>query len=209
MADEITKTGGRAIVIETDVTDKAQAQAAVDRTVAELGRLDILINDAGLMLPGPIAIAPLEEWDQMVHLNLLGVFYVAHAALPHLIKAAEDDPRHVADMVNVSSTSGRVAHGGTAVYGATKFGVTAFSESLRQEITQRHVRVAVIEPGIVATELLTHVREQVHQQVVQRASGFELLTAEDIADSIQYIVTRPRRVAINVLLVRPGQTHQI
>jgi NADP-dependent 3-hydroxy acid dehydrogenase YdfG len=205
LAEEITRNGGRALVIETDVIDKAQAQAAVERTVRELGRLDTLVNNAGVMLLGPIEQAPLDEWDQMVHLNVLGLLYTAHAALPHLLKAAEDSPRRVADLINVSSVAGRVARNGSGVYNTTKFGVVAFSESLRQEVTRRHVRVSVIEPGAVATELTSHIREEVRQRSMQRFAGVERLEAEDIADAIQYIVTRPRRVAINEVLIRPTE----
>jgi NADP-dependent 3-hydroxy acid dehydrogenase YdfG len=205
LAEEITRNGGRVLVIETDVTEKTQAQGAVERTVAELGRLDILVNNAGVMLLGPIENAPIEEWDQMVRLNVLGLLYTAHAALPHLLKAAEDSPRRVADLVNVSSVAGRVARSGAGVYDATKFGVVAFSESLRQEVTKRHVRVSVIEPGIVTTELQSHVRAEVRQQSMQRFAGVEPLEAEDIADAIAYIVTRPRRVAVNEVLIRPTE----
>jgi NADP-dependent 3-hydroxy acid dehydrogenase YdfG len=205
LAKDITRNGGRALVIETDVTDKTQAQAAVERTVAELGHLDILVNNAGVGLVGPILDAPLDEWEQMVRLNVLGLLYTAHAALPHLLKAAAGGPRQVADLVNVSSVAGRVARSGWGVYDLTKFGVVAFSESLRQEVTKRHVRVSVVEPGAVATELAGHVREEVRQQVIQPFSGIEWLAAEDIADAVGYIVTRPRRVAVNELLVRPTE----
>jgi NADP-dependent 3-hydroxy acid dehydrogenase YdfG len=205
LSAEIRKMGGQAIAVETDITDKVQTKAAVERTVRELGRLDILINNAGAMLLGAIENAPLDEWDQMVRLNVLGVLYAAHAAIPYLLEAAQAAPRHVADIVNVSSTSGRISRNGTGVYATTKFGVVAFSESLRQEFTKRHLRTAVIEPGVVATELPTHMREEVRQQTMQRFSGYELLTAEDVADSISYIVTRPRHISINELLVRPTE----
>jgi NADP-dependent 3-hydroxy acid dehydrogenase YdfG len=207
LAKEITGSGGggRALVLETDVTDKAQAQAAVARTVAELGRLDILVNNAGVMLLGSIENAPLEEWEQMVRLNVLGLLYTAHAALPHLLQAAERAPRQVADLVNISSVAGRVARNRNGVYAMTKFGVVAFSESLRQEVTGRHVRVAVVEPGVTATELQSHMREAVRQQSLQRFAGVEPLAAEDIAETIAYIVTRPRRVAVNELLIRPTE----
>ena len=185
LAESIRGNGGQALVIETDVTDKAQAQAAVERTVAELGRLDTLVNNAGVMLLGPVEDAPLEEWDRMVQLNVLGLLYVAHAALPHLLKAAEDSSRRVADMVNISSVAGRVPRAGVAVYDVTKFGVVAFSEALRQEVTKRHVRVSVVEPGAVATELPTHIRQEVLQQSMQRFAGIETMAAEDIADAIQ------------------------
>jgi NADP-dependent 3-hydroxy acid dehydrogenase YdfG len=205
LAEEIRRGGSRALVLETDVTDKSQAQAAVARTVAELGRLDILVNNAGVMLLGPVENAPLDEWDQMVHLNVLGLLYTAHAALPHLLQAATGAPRRVADLVNISSVAGRIARNGAGVYDVTKFGVVAFSESLRQEVTRRHVRVSVVEPGIAATELQSHVREEVRQQSLQRFASVEPLAAEDIAEVIAYIVTRPRRVAINEVLIRPTE----
>ena len=205
LADAITQSGGRALVIPTDVSEQAQAAEAVARTVAELGRLDILINNAGVMLLGPIEDAPLEEWDRMVRLNVLGLLYTAHAALPHLLKAADDSPRRVADLVNISSVAGRVARSGAGVYDVTKFGVVAFTESLRQEVTKRHVRVAVVEPGLVSTELQSHVREAVRAQSGRRFAGVEPMEAEDIADAIAYIVTRPRRMAVNEMLIRPTE----
>lgn len=200
LAQDITGHGGRALVLETDVTEKDQSRSAVERTVAELGRLDTLVNNAGVSFLGSIEQAPLDQWDQMVRLNVLGVLYTAHAALPHLLKAAADSPRRVADLVNVSSVAGRVASAGMGVYDVTKFGVVAFSESLRQEVTKRHVRVSVIEPGVVATEMSEQVREE-----DQRFVGVEPLAAEDIADAIQYTVTRPRRMAVNELLIRPTE----
>ena len=208
LAAEITEQGGRALVLETDVTQQPQARAAVEQTVADLGRLDIVINNAGVMLLGPIVGAPLEEWDRMVELNVLGLLYVAHAALPHLLKAAEEAPRRVADMVNISSVAGRMPRLGSGVYNLTKFGVGAFSESLRQEVTGRHVRVALVEPGAVKTELTNHLRPEIRAQSQQRFASVERLEAEDIADAITYIVTRPRRVAINELLIRPTEQEQ-
>ena len=205
LADEITKGGGRTLVIETDVTDKQQAQDAVERTVRELGRLDTLVNNAGVMLLGPIENSPLEEWDRMVQLNVLGLLYTAHAALPHLLKAAEDSPRRVADLINISSVAGRVARSGSGVYNTTKFGVVAFTESLRQEVTKRHVRVSVVEPGAVATELTDHLRPEIRDLQQQRFAGVERMESEDIADAIEYIVTRPRRMAINEMLIRPTE----
>jgi NADP-dependent 3-hydroxy acid dehydrogenase YdfG len=205
LAGEITGSGGRALVLETDVTQRDQAEKAVERAVSELGRLDIVINNAGVMLLGPIVGAPVEEWERMVHLNLLGLLYTAHAALPHLLKAAEGSPRRVADLVNISSVAGRVAREGSGVYNLTKHGVGAFSESLRQEVTTRHVRVSLVEPGAVNTELTTHLRPEIAQQAMQRFGHIERLESEDIADAIHYIVTRPRHMAINELLVRPTE----
>jgi NADP-dependent 3-hydroxy acid dehydrogenase YdfG len=156
-------------------------------------------------LLGPIEHAPLGDWEQMVRLNLLGVLYMAHTALPHLLQAAEDGPRQVANLVNVSSRAGRVAQSGNGVYAATKFGVGAFSESLRQEVTNRHVRVSVVERGTVTTEAASHIREEVRQQAMHRFSGVEPMAPEDIADAIAHIVTRPRRVAWGEILIRPTE----
>jgi NADP-dependent 3-hydroxy acid dehydrogenase YdfG len=131
--------------------------------------------------------------------------YCAHAALPHLLAAAQDGPRQVADMVNISSVAGRVARNGSGVYNATKFGVGAFSESLRQEVTKRHVRVSLVEPGAVETELSGHNRPEVLETIKARFADMERLEAEDIADAITYVVTRPRRMAVNEILVRPTE----
>jgi len=205
LAKEILQRGGTALPIEADVTDRERAQALVKHTVDSLGRLDIVINNAGVMLLGPIEDAPTEEWDRMIDLNLKGLLYVAHAALPHLLQAAEEEPRHVADIVNISSVAGRVARLNSGVYNLTKHGVGAFSESLRQEVTGRHVRVSLVEPGAVATELADHIREEIRDEMVSRFADIELLEAQDIADAIAYIVTRPRRTAINELLIRPTE----
>jgi NADP-dependent 3-hydroxy acid dehydrogenase YdfG len=177
----------------------------VETAVGELGRLDTLVNNAGVMLLGPIVGAPLEEWQRMVTLNVLGLLYCTHAALPHLLAAAEGDPRSVADVVNVSSTAGRVARLNSGVYNATKFGVVAFSESLRQEVTARHVRVSIIEPGATATELASHNRPVVLEEMAKNVGGIELMASEDIADAIAYVVTRPRHVAVNEVLIRPTE----
>jgi NADP-dependent 3-hydroxy acid dehydrogenase YdfG len=205
LAAEIGQQGGPFVVVEADLTDQTQAAAAVEQTARELGRLDILVNNAGVMLLGPAVDAPLEEWERMVNINLRGLLYVTHAALPHLLRAAEDAPRGVADVVNISSVAGRLARAGSAVYNLTKFGVTAFSEALRQEVTGRHLRVSVVEPGAVRTELSSHLRPEVREQALQRFKGVERLEAEDIADLIVYTVTRPRRVALNEILVRPTE----
>ena len=205
LADRIEAAGGRALVLEADVTSQQQAQGVVEQTVADLGRLDVLVNNAGVMLLGPAEQAPVEEWQRMVELNVLGLLYCAHAALPHLLKAAEDGPRRVADLVNVSSVAGRHARASSGVYNLTKFGVGAFSESLRQEVTQRHVRVSLMEPGAVETELASHNRPEVREMLAGRFGSMERLQSEDIADAITYVVTRPRHVAINEVLVRPTE----
>ena len=202
LAAGIRDQGGTALVLESDITDQ-QAADTVARTVAGLGRLDTLINNAGVMLLVPAAGAPLSEWQQMVELNVLGLLYCAHAALPHLLRAAGDSPRHVADMVNISSVAGRAASAGNGVYSLTKHGVGAFSESLRQEETKRYVRVCLVEPGATATELAGHNRAEVLDSI--RNQFGQTMQAEDIADAIIYIVTRPRHVAVNEMLIRPTE----
>ncbi|HTX31076.1 MAG TPA: SDR family NAD(P)-dependent oxidoreductase [Solirubrobacteraceae bacterium] len=205
LAKELEGQGAQVLVIEADVGSEEEARGAVERTVSELGRLDTLINNAGVMLLGPIEDAPLEEWERMLSVNVAGLLYCAHAALPHLLRAAEDGPRQVSDLVNISSVAGRVARLGSGVYNLTKHGVGAFSESLRQEVTQRHVRVSLVEPGAVATELASHNRPEVREQMAKTFGDIERLEAEDIADAITYIVTRPRRVAVNEVLIRPTE----
>ena len=205
LAESIRGQGGTVLVLETDVTDEQQATAMVEQTVAELGRLDTLVNNAGVMLLGPIVGAPVEEWQRMVELNVLGLLYCSNAALPHLLEAAEDSPRRVADLVNVSSVAGRVARSGSGVYNATKHGVGAFSESLRQEVTRRHVRVSLVEPGAVSTELAGHNRPEIRERIGKRFEGVERLTSVDIADTIEFIVSRPWRMAVNEVLVRPTE----
>ncbi|WP_433053187.1 SDR family NAD(P)-dependent oxidoreductase [Dactylosporangium sp. CS-033363] len=205
LAKRIEAGGGQALVIEADITDREQAEGVVQKTVEELGRLDTLVNNAGMMLLGPVVGAPVEEWERMVSINVMGLLYCAHAALPHLLAAAESDPRRVADMVNISSVAGRVARSGSGVYNATKHGVGAFSEALRQEVTGRYVRISLVEPGAVATELAGHNRPEIRETIQQRFEDVERLQAPDIADTIAYIVTRPRHMAINEMLIRPTQ----
>jgi NADP-dependent 3-hydroxy acid dehydrogenase YdfG len=195
--------GGRTLVIEADITSQAAAADAVERTVSELGRLDTVVNNAGVMLLGPAVGAPLEEWERMVDINVKGLLYVTHQALPHLVAAASSSERGVADLINISSVAGRVARSGSGVYNLTKFGVTAFSESLRQELAERHVRVSVVEPGAVETELTTHNRPEIIQASRQRFANVERMKSGDIADLIAFIVTRPRHVALNEALIRP------
>src|ERR1700722_8224793 len=203
LAAAIRGRGGTAMVLEADVTDEAQATAAVEQTVAELGRLDTLINNAGVMLLGPVAGAPLTEWQRVGGPNGLGPVFCAPAAPPHLISAAAGGPRQVADMVNISSVAGRAARTGNGVYSLTKFGVGAFSESLRQEVAKRYVRVSLVEPGATATELASHNRPEVLEAI--RSQFGQRMEAEDIADAITYIVTRPRHVTINEMLIRPTE----
>lgn len=205
LAKEIDAAGGRALAIEADVTEREQAESAVSRTVEDLGRLDILINNAGVMLLGPILEAPVEEWERMVEVNLLGLLYTAKAAIPHLLRTADEVPRQVADMVNISSVAGRQVSAGSGVYNATKHAVGAFSESLRQELTTHHLRISLIEPGAVDTELTGHNRPAVRKQIEERLGDATRLQADDVADAIGYVISRPRHVAVNELLVRPTE----
>jgi NADP-dependent 3-hydroxy acid dehydrogenase YdfG len=205
LAAEIGRHGHTALAIESDITDQEQAIAAVDRTVDELGRLDIVVNNAGVMLLGPIEDAPTEEWDRMIDLNLKGLINTTHAALPHLLAAAQGSERGCADVVNISSVAGRVARAGSGVYNLTKHGVGAFSESFRQEFADRKVRSTLIEPGAVETELTDHLRNGVKEQVRERFAGTHILEATDVADAIAYAVTRPWHVCLNEILIRPTE----
>jgi NADP-dependent 3-hydroxy acid dehydrogenase YdfG len=205
LAGEIGGSGRTALAIQSDITDQEQAIAAVDRTVDELGRLDVLVNNAGQMLLGPIEGAPTEEWERMIDLNLKGLINTTHAALPHLLAAAEDPARGCADVVNISSVAGRLARSGSGVYNLTKHGVGAFSESFRQEFASRRVRSTIVEPGAVETELTDHIRDGVREQVRERFTDIQVLQAEDIADAILYAVTRPPHACVNEILIRPTE----
>ncbi len=205
LAEEIGGGGTTALAIEADVTEQAKAVEAVDRTVDELGRLDIVVNNAGVMLLGPIEDAPTDEWDRMIDLNLKGLLYTTHAAVPHLLAAAEGPGRGCADLVNISSVAGRVARSGSGVYNLTKHGVGAFSDSFRQEFAERRVRSTLIEPGAVSTELTDHLRDGVREQVMDRIGKIEKLESADIADAIAFAVTRPAHVCLNEVLIRPTE----
>jgi NADP-dependent 3-hydroxy acid dehydrogenase YdfG len=157
------------------------------------------------MLLGPALESPIDEWDRMVALNVQGALYITHAALPHLVRAAQDSPRRVADLINISSTAGRAARPGGGVYSLTKFGIAAFAESLRQELIAQRVRVSVVEPGTVDTELVSHLREDLRRAAQSQVESIEPLQPEDIADAAAYIVTRDRRVAVNEMLVRAAE----
>jgi NADP-dependent 3-hydroxy acid dehydrogenase YdfG len=198
-AEEIASTGGKALAVPTDVSDPESAAALIRVANEELGSLDVLVNNAGVMLLGPVLGAELEHWQRMVNVNLLGLLYCTHAALPIM---QEQGRGHI---VNVSSVAGRVARLGSGVYNATKWGVGAFSESLRQEGALYNVRVTIVEPGFVDTELQGH---NEHPMVVERMEKTreqigEILKAEDIANAIVYAVTQPDYVGINEVLVRP------
>ena len=197
LAEQIEAGGGRALAIPTDVGDEQQARAFVERAHGELGRLDGLVNNAGTMLLGPIEGAPTDEWRRMVHVNLFGVLYCTHAALP-LMRAQGSG-----DVVNVSSVAGRVATAGAGVYNVTKWGVNAFSEALRQECAGAGIRVTIVEPGAVVTELQSHNRAPILELLRRRWEGVEPLQAADIANAILFALGQPPHVSVNELLVRP------
>jgi NADP-dependent 3-hydroxy acid dehydrogenase YdfG len=199
LAGRIRDAGGNAVAIAVDVSDEAQARAFIAGAHEQLGRLDGLVNNAGVMLLGPVDGADTAEWRTMVEVNLLGLLYCTHAALPPM---REGGGGHI---VNVSSVAGRHARAGAAVYNLTKFGVTAFSEALRQEALHTGIRVTCVEPGFVETELQGHNKNPLVQQGVKkmREQIGDVLQAQDIADAILYALSRPPHVSINEVLVRP------
>jgi NADP-dependent 3-hydroxy acid dehydrogenase YdfG len=205
LKSDIESAGGSALVVAADVTDAEQVSTAIRRTVAELGRLDTVVNNAGLMQSAPAAEARLQDWDNMVAVNVQGVLYVTRAALPHLIDAAASSPRGVADLVTISSTAGWVSRPNTAVYSLTKFGVNAFSEAVRQEVLGKRVRVGVVGPGTVDTEIFNHLAAPSREAIERQTAGMVKLRPEDIADAVLYMVTRDRRVAVNHMLVRAAE----
>ena len=190
---------GPTLAREVDISDEGQSRDFIRAAHAELGGLHILVNNAGVMLLGPVAEAPTEEWRTMISVNLLGLLYCTHAALPLLTAGGGGD------IVNVSSVAGRRADAGAAVYNMTKFGVHAFSEALRQEALHQGIRVTTVAPGFVETELQGHNTNPLVRTAMERAREQigEVLHAEDIAEAILHAVTRPAHVCVNEVVVRP------
>jgi NADP-dependent 3-hydroxy acid dehydrogenase YdfG len=206
LVTDIEQAGGTALAVTADISDASQAEGAVRQAILRFGRLDILVNNAGLMLIGPVVGADAEEWERMIAINVNGLLHTTRIALPHLLRAAAQGPRQVADIVNISSVAGRFASNGLGVYNLTKFGVNGFSESLRQEVTRRHVRVGVVEPGAVTTELGSHNTPEIRRDILEPFNDrTERLTAEDIADGVSYMVTRPRHTAVTDMLILPTE----
>lgn len=200
LVKRILDDGGQALPIIADVADDTQAHDMVLKANTEFGRVDILINNAGVMLNGPIDAADTEDWRRMVNTNILGLMYATHAALP-IMKAQGEG--HI---VNISSVAGRTAQAGSGVYNATKWGVGAFSEALRQEVYKDKIRVTIIEPGAVATELTDHITNSAAKERIQNwVKSLTPLESEDIAAAIVYAVTQPPRVNINEILIRPTE----
>src|SRR5947209_5855537 len=196
----IEESGGQAIPIQADVADEAQAREMIRTAHDRWGRLDILVNNAGVMLLGQIDGADTEDWRRMVNTNVLGLMYATHAALP-LMKA-----QNVGHIVNISSVAGRTARAGSGAYNATKWGVVAFSEALRQEALRDKIRVTVIEPGAVSTELTEHITNPAaKKQQEEWIRSLRPLQSEDIAAAIVFAVTQPLHVDINEILIRPTE----
>ncbi|HTY73921.1 MAG TPA: SDR family NAD(P)-dependent oxidoreductase [Actinomycetes bacterium] len=194
---DLAGRGVKALALELDVTDEDAVRAAVADTVETFGRLDVVVNNAGVMLLGQIVGADTEDWRRMVNTNVLGLMYVTHAALPHLLESR-------GSLIQLSSVAGRIARTGNGAYSASKWAVNAFSEALRQEVTKQGVRVVLIEPGMVDTELREHVTQPAAKEGIRaRAASIRQLQAEDIAHAILYAVTAPDHVAVNEVLIRP------
>jgi NADP-dependent 3-hydroxy acid dehydrogenase YdfG len=203
LAAKINDGGGTAVAIEADIADEQQAKNLVETAHSELGGLDTLVNNAGVMLLGPLQGADPSEWRTMLEVNCLGLLYCTHYALP-LIRDGGGG-----DVVNVSSVAGRMAALGSGVYNMTKWGVVGYSESLRQEGALIGVRVTCVEPGFVETELQGHNKNPlvVEQMEKMQAQIEKVLEAKDIANAIVFAASQPKHVSVNEILVRPsGQT---
>jgi NADP-dependent 3-hydroxy acid dehydrogenase YdfG len=200
LAKRIEADGGRAVAIRVDVSDEADAHAFIRGAHEQLGGLDVLVNNAGVMLLGPIEGMPTDQWRQMVDVNVLGLLYCTQAALP-LIRDGGGG-----NIVNLSSVAGRVGNPGSAVYNATKWAVVGFSEALRKEAGPSNIRVTCVEPGYVRTELQGHNEHPAVRQAIEQMEKEigDVLEAEDIAEAILYSVAQPPRVAVNELLIRPA-----
>jgi clavulanate-9-aldehyde reductase len=200
LARSIEDDGGRAVALPADIADERQARAFVEHAYEQLGRLDVLVNNAGAMLLGPVEGADTAHWRRMVDVNILGLLYCTHAALPVMRQAGGG---HI---VNVASIAGRRADAGFAVYNLTKFGVVGFSEALRQEALRSGIRVTTIEPGYVETELQGHNAEDgaVMSSLERLRDSLDPLAPSDIAEAIVYALAQPAHVSVNEVVVRPS-----
>jgi NADP-dependent 3-hydroxy acid dehydrogenase YdfG len=200
LEEEIAQGGREAIALPTDVTDYAQAEAMARRAEETFGGVDVLVNAAGIMLPAPIAGADPPDWRRIVEVNLLGVLYATRAVLSGMLERGDG---HI---VNVSSTSGRVATPLFSVYAATKFGLGAFTKVLRKEVHPRRVRVTLFEPGPTRSELGSHVDPEIMESLREDSFGeVEFLGAEDVARGILWALARPERINVNEVLFRPAR----
>jgi NADP-dependent 3-hydroxy acid dehydrogenase YdfG len=196
LADQIADDGGEALVVPTDVTEEDDIDALVEETTDEYGQIDILVNNAGVMLLEPLERADRSNLRQMVEVNLIGLMNLTHAVLPVM---QSQESGHI---VNVSSVAGRQASANSSGYNATKFGVNAFTDAVRQEVSEAGIRSTLIEPGAVETELATHIPDE---QVIEQFAEMDLpmLDPDDIARSIVYATSQPQRVDVNEILIRP------
>lgn len=192
----VAELGDRAMAIAADVTDRDALVAASVRVREQLGRVDILVNNAGIMLLGPFSSEQRDDYRRMVDVNLLGAITATEVFLDQLVDGG-------GDIVNISSVAGRTARAGNGVYAATKWAINGWSESLRQEVLP-DVRVTLIEPGVVATELPTHITHEATNSAVNAMYAEATVTAEDVAEIITFAVQRPKHLAINEILLRPA-----
>jgi clavulanate-9-aldehyde reducatase len=199
LAQRIEAAGGEAIAVTTDVTDEAQARHFIEATHARFGRLDALVNNAGVMHLGPIAGAPTDEWRRMVAVNIFGVLYCTHAALEIM---REQQQGHI---VNVSSVGGKVVGTYSGVYSLTKFGLGAFTEALRKESLEDNIRVTSVVPGSTATELRSHTRGEVLEKILPGFAGVTPLEADDIARAVVYALEQPANVSVSEIVVRAAK----
>lgn len=197
LAGELTAAGHKAMAVTTDVTDRVQVKRLVDAAAEGFGRIDVLLNNAGLMPLAPLERLKTDEWDRMIDVNLKGTLYGIAAALPHM-KAQKSG--HI---INVSSVYGHKLGPDATVYCATKFAVRALSEGLRQEVKPYNIRTTVISPGAVATELLDHISETEIQAQTKDFVGRIAIPAESFARMIAFAVNEPANVDVNKILFRP------
>lgn len=198
LENEITKNGGQAFSQKLDVTKKSECDSFANSVIEKWGGVDILVNNAGLMPLSFIKNLKVDEWDQMIDVNIKGVLYCTAAVIPHML---EKKSGHI---VNISSVAGRIVFPSGSVYCATKHAVTALSEGLRQEFsTRKNIRVTCIEPGVVSTELTNTITDESLKDFVESAKKMQSLSAQDIANAIIYAVEAPDYVNVNEVLIRP------
>jgi NADP-dependent 3-hydroxy acid dehydrogenase YdfG len=200
LTKRIEESGGKVLAATCDVTDEAQAHGLIRRAEDEFGRVDILVNNAGVMLLSTVGKGLSEEWRRMFDVNVLGLLYATDAAIETMKRQGGGH------LVNVSSVAGRkVTRDSSGVYAGSKFAVGAISEGLRQELLEENIRVTIVEPGAVATELTDHITDEDARESLGGLLNLEILQAEDIANAIVYAVTQPERVSVNEILIRPTQ----
>ncbi|MGV9816960.1 SDR family oxidoreductase [Nocardia xishanensis] len=202
LAEEIEQAGGTALALTVDVTDAQAVHAAAERVAAELGTADLLFNNAGVMLPAPVEELPVEQWQRQIDLNVTGLMNAIGAFLPQLIAAAAD--KGVADLINTSSIAAQNLFPNFAVYSGTKAYVTHLSRTLRAELGAKDVRVSAIEPGIVGTELQSHVTDAGAQEWLEGSKQeMTWLDPEDIAEAVNFLASQPAHVNLQQVTIMP------